>query len=141
MLPALWPGDILTIQRVPLDGLAAGDVIMVSRGRCVVVHRLVTVRDSHLILRGDALAENDPPIQVSAFLGKIFHVQRGQRCTNPAGVGYFRRLAGRALAYSHLLCRLGLRVYIPRNNAQPHIRLSRFASGQWLPSGDHFNAD
>ena len=66
MLPALWPSDLITIRAEEFDRVAPGDIILYARGNRFFIHRVVKAPVDNgcrtLITRGDALAENDPPV-------------------------------------------------------------------------------
>jgi len=77
MLPALWPGDILTIVRTCCRDAVCGDIVLVRRN---VVHRLIQKENcdgrTRLITRGDAVSESDPPVAESELLGRVATIQR-----------------------------------------------------------------
>src|SRR5208283_2572418 len=59
MLPAVWPGDLLTIQSTAYDEVVPGDIVLVLRNNRFFVHRLVESRRDQdclwWITRGDAM--------------------------------------------------------------------------------------
>jgi signal peptidase I len=76
MLPAVWPGDVLTIrQRDPTD-LVPGRIVLCYRNQIFVVHRFVGHRGKTLITRGDALIYEDPPFGGDQVLGEVISIQR-----------------------------------------------------------------
>ena len=81
MLPALRPGDLLTIRRVHLEEISLGDIALVVRGKQFFAHRVRDVRcdEPYLTTRGDRLSYNDPPVLRSELLGKVAGVERNGR--------------------------------------------------------------
>ena len=83
MLPALWPGDLLTIE--PLDATKAtvGDIVLAARDGRFVVHRLAQIGGQHgaadWITRGDAMPEYDSPVSAENILGRVSQVERNHR--------------------------------------------------------------
>jgi len=81
MLPAIVPGDCLTIKSFsPGEVPSYGEALLVRRDGEFRIHRLVRVLDTtpqHIyILRGDALLQDDPPVSRSQILGRVTSVQR-----------------------------------------------------------------
>jgi signal peptidase I len=78
MLPTLWPGDTLIIERTKSDGVVSGDIVLFARDRRFFVHRVVTrTADAESIhTRGDAMTQMDPPVSNRELLGKVVSVER-----------------------------------------------------------------
>jgi len=81
MLPAIVPGDCLTIKSFsPGEVPYYGEALLVRRDGEFRIHRLVRVLDNtpqHIyILRGDALPQDDPPVLRSQILGRVTSLQR-----------------------------------------------------------------
>jgi len=91
MLPWVWPGDVLTVVRQPIERFHSGDIVLACRhGRGAgrhsmefVAHRIVRKqfggRGRYLITRGDSLPHNDPPLEEGAILGRVVAVTRNGR--------------------------------------------------------------
>jgi hypothetical protein len=96
MLPTVWPGDTLVIERVASDVVLEGDVVLFERDRRLFVHRIVSKDPGGLILtRGDAMAQLDPPVSDRDLLGKVLSIQRsGKRIVPVRNLS----LGGRAVA-------------------------------------------
>jgi len=77
MVPSLWPGDILIIERTSCRDAVCGDIVLVRRN---VVHRVIKKesRDGRtcLITRGDAVSQSDAPVEESELLGRVKCIQR-----------------------------------------------------------------
>jgi hypothetical protein len=77
MLPAVWPGDIVTIQRREPSALLPGDIVLVECQGCLRLHRFIATReDRHIITRGDSLPDDDPPVLPEEVLGILTSIQR-----------------------------------------------------------------
>jgi hypothetical protein len=104
MLPSLWPGDLLTIQRAAYDEVVSGDIVLVMRDNRFFVHRLVERRRVQdclsWITRGDAMPGDDAPVGESDLLGRVAGVRRGNRSFVPS-----RRVSLLHSAVAWMLCR------------------------------------
>ena len=80
MLPTLWPGDFLTVQSRSAEQIEPGEIILYMREGRFFVHRVksksVAGDEIFLIVRGDCMPDDDPPVRSSEVLGKIVGVQR-----------------------------------------------------------------
>jgi hypothetical protein len=77
MLPALRQGDEVTIA--PLAG-RVGDVVLYSRGDCLVMHRVVAKLAHRIITKGDAVPRFDPSITDRDILGRaVFFERQGKK--------------------------------------------------------------
>jgi signal peptidase I len=88
MLPALWPGDLLTIQSRDYDEVVPGDIVLVMRDNRFFVHRLIERRKvgdrCAWITRGDAMPQNDPPAAEFELMGRVTFIRRGNRTVEPS---------------------------------------------------------
>jgi signal peptidase I len=83
MLPMVWPGDVLLVDRVSPDQLQPGDVALVGRGGRLCAHRVASTpkhsESRYWITQGDAMAVPDDPVTESDLLGRVSHLIRGGR--------------------------------------------------------------
>ncbi|MGD0956827.1 MAG: S24/S26 family peptidase [Candidatus Acidiferrales bacterium] len=83
MVPAIFPGDILLVERDPLGRLRPGHIVLASRGGRFFAHRVVRLTalggPPRVITRGDALPENDPPFLDEEVLGRVTALVRGEK--------------------------------------------------------------
>jgi signal peptidase I len=88
MVPCIHPGDLISIQRASLSEISPGEIVLYSRERRLFVHRVVARAGSperpFLIMRGDRLRYNDPPVSSSDLLGRVQFIERGQRRLQPS---------------------------------------------------------
>lgn len=80
MLPTLWPGDLVLIQRRPLQQLVVGDVVLHQSDGRFFLHRLESCQTHddrvYFVTRGDAMPQRDPPFSSAHLLGVLAGVQR-----------------------------------------------------------------
>jgi len=84
MLPALWPGDELTIRRDSAGAVRPGRIVLVARDGRLCVHRVVTAGNGLVTTRGDALPTADPPTAPDQVLGALVSIQRGSARLTPS---------------------------------------------------------
>lgn len=85
MLPSVWPGDTLLIDRSDADRVSEGDVVLFARERRFFVHRVVKKNSegSKILTRGDAMSQPDPPFAQRDLLGKVSVILRNEKCIVP----------------------------------------------------------
>jgi signal peptidase I len=105
MVPAVLPGDLISVQRVQLSEISPGEIVLYSREGRLFAHRVVACAGSHadprLITRGDRLSHNDPPVSSSEMLGRVTCVQ----CGDGSGHRQVRR-AARPGAWEQMIVRV-----------------------------------
>jgi len=82
MLPSIWPHDTLLIRAAGDSQPSIGDIILYSRGGCLVAHRVVRRLDAGIPrfeTRGDALPASDAPVVQAEILGFVTAIVRGNR--------------------------------------------------------------
>jgi hypothetical protein len=82
MLPSIWPGDTLLVEREGVSGLTAGDIAVYLRCGRLFAHRVLRVapdRPARIVTRGDALEEDDPPVLAREIVGRVAAVVPGPR--------------------------------------------------------------
>src|ERR1700730_5169856 len=66
MVPAILPGDLISVQRAIMTEISNGEIVLYARDGRMFAHRVVDRMDSPkgslLIARGDRYRHNDPPI-------------------------------------------------------------------------------
>jgi signal peptidase I len=122
MLPAVWPGDTLVVERTPEEA-RVGDIVVVGRDGKLCGHRVVSIGgepgNPQWITQGDALPVPDRPVRRSELLGRVAYVIRaGERVAVPAKLSVVERLiagivrrcvlAGRALVYLRRMIRTSM---------------------------------
>jgi len=127
MLPALWPGDIVTIEGTSCHAAVPGDIVLVLRKQHPFIHRLEKRCDDggrlQWITRGDAVPQNDPPVAASELLGRVSCIQRNHRILVPR-----RRLSLAARLLAWMFCHwdrfrsVCLRLHSYRQNPDRQVR-------------------
>ncbi len=116
MLPAVWPGDTLVVDRVGQDQVRIGDVVLVGREGKFCAHRIIAAagdRDNpQWITQGDALPKPDRPVAGNELLGRVTYlIREGKLIPVPAELSVAESMvakvirrsvpAARALVYLH----------------------------------------
>jgi|SRR5271154_152762 len=88
MLPAIFPGDTLLIERADSESVGKGDIVLFHRDRRMFVHRVSgksgSDRDLQIVTQGDGMPQPDAPVSSSQLLGKVAFVVRDGCCLEPA---------------------------------------------------------
>lgn len=95
MLPAIYPGDGLTVKSFGAEAPRCGDIVLCRRAGEFRVHRIVAILEQRpatlYVLRGDALTDDDPPVPACELLGRVTSlVRRGKpfELNSPNGIHY-----------------------------------------------------
>jgi signal peptidase I len=98
MLPTVWPGDTLLLDRVSSEHVSEGDVVLFGRDRRLFAHRVVAkgaVDRTQTITQGDGMPQPDLPVSDSELLGKVSFIIRNGRSIEPSKT---LRISERAVA-------------------------------------------
>lgn len=114
MLPAIRPGDVLSIERVELsdggaDELRPGQIILYNRNGRLTAHRIVSRSGGYLVTRGDRLPTCDPPVRASEVIGRVAGIKRNGRVVNP-DQSFLQRITALVLRHSEGCTKLFLRL-------------------------------
>lgn len=75
MLPAVWPGDILSVRSRDAAKALPGDIVLFGREGRLVAHRVVerSLRQNRIqwVTRGDTVEGNDAPVSSHQLLGGL----------------------------------------------------------------------
>jgi|ERR1700676_2291746 len=86
MVPAIQPGDVLTIQPVSPKEVSIGDIVVYMREQMLIVHRIVRTcvssGEPYIVTRGDRLLRNDAPVLPDELLGQVACIERKHRRVN-----------------------------------------------------------
>ena len=81
MLPTIWPGDTLMVERAAPNEIRVGEVVLLGRDGRLCAHRVVAKPDGSgktpWITRGDAMSAPDRPALESEVLGRVAYLIRG----------------------------------------------------------------
>lgn len=113
MLPAVWPGDVLSVRSHGAMEALPGDIVLFARGGRLVAHRVVerALCDDKIqwVTRGDSVAGNDAPVSSDELLGRVTAIERGSRRLTPRQ-SLACRLISWLLCQSDFCTRLVLRI-------------------------------
>lgn len=88
MVPAILPGDMVSIQQANLNEISKGEIVLFVRAGRLFVHRVtspagavavVGSAEPCLITRGDRLRQDDGPVTSGELLGRVVSVERNNR--------------------------------------------------------------
>jgi hypothetical protein len=131
MLPAVWPGDTLVVDRLTRDAVSEGDIVLFGRDRRLFAHRVVTRSvlpgDMRVLTRGDAMPQPDPPVSDQQLLGKVSYIMRNGRRIKPNRT---LRVGERAIAAlvrrSEIAARVVVGVHGLRQSSQVDAKQNHF---------------
>ncbi|MFZ0737250.1 MAG: S24/S26 family peptidase [Candidatus Acidiferrales bacterium] len=123
MMPSVWPGDTLRIQREDFEAIATGDVVLFQREGRLVAHRVIATagefENCEWTTQGDGMPTADAPVTASEMLGKVDLIERGGRCLEPRAVVTFReRLIANLVRRSDWAARILARGHALRRGAR-----------------------
>lgn len=88
MLPSIFPGDLIYVQRAAISEISSGEIVLYSRQGRLFAHRVIACGGSAaqplLITRGDRLRHDDSPVSSSELLGRVTSVGRGEHYVKPS---------------------------------------------------------
>ena len=114
MLPSLWPGETVLIEKRTLGLPSVGDIVLYEREGRFFLHRLVGVKAGFWITRGDAVGQEDPPVSADGMLGVLAGVRRGTEwVVVPKEMSAASQLVAAVLGSSRLLASVVLRWVSP----------------------------
>ena len=79
MVPALWPGDQVTVRPIDLSELEPDSIIVFRQSQRLVVHRVMRRVGDCIVARGDARPGCDRPAQASEIVGRVEAIRRNGR--------------------------------------------------------------
>jgi len=95
MLPTIWPGDTLVIERLAEDEVAVGEVVLFARNGRFVAHRVAETMDGVVHTQGDSASCPDAPLASSDVIGMVSMIVRDGKLIQP---GCSQRATDRALS-------------------------------------------
>jgi hypothetical protein len=111
MLPTVWSGDTLVVERVSPDCFRVGDIALVGREGRLCAHRVVCLSEGSgnrfWITRGDAMARPDRPVMEGELLGRVTELIRsGKSIAVSAKLGLIERLTAQIIRRSAFAARV-----------------------------------
>jgi signal peptidase len=109
MMPAVWPGDVITVRRRDVAELRPGQIVLYRQEQKLVAHRIVCVRGDRVTTRGDSLRYDDPPIRESDIVGQVVCLHRNGRRVH-LKQSFWQRVSSSILRRSDFCMRMALRL-------------------------------
>jgi len=79
MVPALWPGDLVTVRNCQPSELAPDSIVVFRQNQRLVVHRMLRREAGRIVTRGDARPCLDPPVPADQIIGCVEAATRNGR--------------------------------------------------------------
>jgi len=111
MLPSIWPGDVVTIRSSSLNEVIPGGLVLFSRDRRFIVHRVVKVVENGVVTRGDSVLGPDLPVTSDELLGRVVSITSAGKLRKVGRLGVVGRLLALAVRRSTLISNLLLRLH------------------------------
>jgi hypothetical protein len=84
MLPSIWPGETLVVERINPEQVRIGDVVLTGRDSGLRAHRVASIigtgETRRWITQGDALSVPDLPVNQAELLGRVVYLIRNRKC-------------------------------------------------------------
>jgi hypothetical protein len=119
MLPSVWPGDVLLIERCDFGQVSPGELVLYTREGKLFAHRMICagadVKGPHFVTQGDAMTAPDFPVSPSEFLGRVSHIVHAGKCRAPSSaLSLPDKLLASAARYSTSASRLLVHLHLTR---------------------------
>jgi signal peptidase I len=128
MLPSVWPGETLVVERVSPDQVHIGDVVLVGREGKLCAHRVIDTgadpENPRWITQGDAMPAPDRPVAGNELLGRVAYLIRaGKVVAVPARLsvveGLIANIVRRSVPAARALVYLNRMRQAPEKSALP----------------------
>jgi hypothetical protein len=136
MVPSILPGDVLTIRRADVSEMGVGEIVLCAHGNQFVIHRLLGRAGAagagpRWIMRGDALMQNDPPVDRDHVLGRVTRIERNGKSWSPAKPSSSARFVWWLVRHSRAAVKVVLwwHAFRSRVGAKPYSA-ARLAAGE-----------
>ncbi|MCU1302099.1 MAG: Peptidase conserved region [Candidatus Sulfotelmatobacter sp.] len=111
MLPALWTGDTLIVERINPDQYQVGDIALVGRRGTLCAHRVVCLPENNggrfWITQGDAIPAPDRPVLEAELLGRVTQLIRsGKSISVSANLRGIKKLLAQVVRRSAFAARV-----------------------------------
>lgn len=108
MLPTVWPGEFLVIERVSTENVREGDIVLFRQNESFRVHRVVKKHpaDRFMWTWGDSMPHPDPAVDIRHVLGRVSYILRDGRRIKPSREpGFVSRVVALVLRRSDIAVR------------------------------------
>ncbi len=116
MLPTVFPGDTLVVERVSPSQVGIGDVVVAGREGKLCAHRVIDTRSDaqhpQWITQGDAVSRPDRPVLEHELLGRVTYLIRaGRLIVVPTKLEGLERIVAKAIRHSEPAARALVYLY------------------------------
>jgi signal peptidase I len=123
MVPTIWPGDTLTIERTNIEDVCQGDIALFVRHGRLVAHRVMGKnsgqQNAQITTQGDGMCQPDAPITNLELLGKVRLIMRnGKRIEPRVRLGFSKRVVAALVQRSSSAARVIVGVHGMRRTQQ-----------------------
>ncbi len=127
MLPSIWPGETLVVERVDSDQVRVGDVVLVEREGGLRAHRVIDIAGDpehrQWTTQGDALPVPDRVVAQNELLGQVTHlIREGKLIAVPSKLTATENLMAMVIQRSQTVAR----AFVYLNSARYTSRKSVF---------------
>ena len=105
MLPAIWPGDVITVRRCEVSELRPGQIALYHREGKLTAHRIKRISRDHLVTRGDSVLSFDAPVSPLGIVGQVVTILRNGRYFDP-DQSFWHRVVSSVLRRSDFCTRI-----------------------------------
>lgn len=119
MLPTVWPGDTLIIERAGFDEVCAGNLVLFGRVRRLFVHRVIAktanAAEPEILTQGDGMPCPDEAVKPPELLGRVcFILRRGRRFKPTQNLGFRERILAALVRRSYWAARIFVDFHVVR---------------------------
>ena len=76
MFPLLHPDDILYFRKITFSLVRTNDILMIKKGKQIIIHRVIYKNEKYLITKGDNNLKSDGKIYPGQIIGKVYRTKR-----------------------------------------------------------------
>ena len=122
MIPAVWPGDVLVVERRAVERIERGEIAVAERDGRLLAHRVIGARadvggarltaGATLATHGDSLLAADEPLRAEELLGTVISIERGAGARRPRRkLGIGARILAAVARRSSMAARVFVRLH------------------------------
>jgi len=120
MIPAVWPGDVLVVERRAAEKIERGEIAVAERDGRLLAHRVIgrsadagpASGTAGTITHGDSLLAADEPLRAEELLGTVVSIERGAGARRPRRkLGIGARILAAVARRSSMAARVFVRLH------------------------------
>jgi signal peptidase I len=119
MLPTVWPGDTLVIEKAGCEEVSTGDLVLFGRHRRLFVHRVIgkngNVTKREILTQGDGMPYPDQTVKPSEILGRVTFIWRyGKRFSPAPSLSFSERMLAALVRRFYWAARIFVELHVVR---------------------------